>query len=237
MLFSILLFSQLTIALFIFSYGKPKKEISLGCIIYLQSLCFTCLFCPENQCFLEILRRQKVDNAYFLSLSHTHSLSFSFYLSLSVTLFHSLSHSHCHPLLYHPFSLIPFSLTLSQCLSHSLSHSLSLSLCFTTSFPLFVNLKTHRLLLCRVTSIIIIFLVLLPPPPLSTHSPQISASFWRQYQTFSFRKLWAFTGPGFLMSIAYLDPGNIESDLQSGATAQFKVRDHTRCSTQTGLNA
>uniref|UniRef100_A0A665VA08 Natural resistance-associated macrophage protein 2-like n=1 Tax=Echeneis naucrates TaxID=173247 RepID=A0A665VA08_ECHNA len=32
-------------------------------------------------------------------------------------------------------------------------------------------------------------------------------------QTFSFRKLWAFTGPGFLMSIAYLDPGNIESDL------------------------
>lgn len=43
------------------------------------------------------------------------------------------------------------------------------------------------------------------------------------YQTFSFRKLWAFTGPGFLMSIAYLDPGNIESDLQSGATAQFKL--------------
>uniref|UniRef100_F7ISK1 Uncharacterized protein n=1 Tax=Callithrix jacchus TaxID=9483 RepID=F7ISK1_CALJA len=30
-------------------------------------------------------------------------------------------------------------------------------------------------------------------------------------------------GPGFLMSIAYLDPGNIESDLQSGAVAGFKV--------------
>uniref|UniRef100_A0A8D0CSU7 Solute carrier family 11 member 2 n=1 Tax=Sander lucioperca TaxID=283035 RepID=A0A8D0CSU7_SANLU len=42
-------------------------------------------------------------------------------------------------------------------------------------------------------------------------------------QVFSFRKLWAFTGPGFLMSIAYLDPGNIESDLQSGATAGFKL--------------
>ncbi|KAK7471643.1 hypothetical protein BaRGS_00035740 [Batillaria attramentaria] len=41
--------------------------------------------------------------------------------------------------------------------------------------------------------------------------------------TFSFRKLWAFTGPGFLMSIAYLDPGNIESDLQSGAVAKFKL--------------
>lgn len=25
------------------------------------------------------------------------------------------------------------------------------------------------------------------------------------------------------MSIAYLDPGNIESDLQSGATASYKV--------------
>ncbi|XP_050737848.1 natural resistance-associated macrophage protein 2-like isoform X2 [Eriocheir sinensis] len=40
---------------------------------------------------------------------------------------------------------------------------------------------------------------------------------------FSFRKLWAFTGPGFLMSIAYLDPGNIESDLQSGTAASYKL--------------
>uniref|UniRef100_A0A8R1DTE8 Protein Malvolio n=1 Tax=Caenorhabditis japonica TaxID=281687 RepID=A0A8R1DTE8_CAEJA len=40
---------------------------------------------------------------------------------------------------------------------------------------------------------------------------------------FSFKKLWAFTGPGFLMSIAYLDPGNIESDLQSGAQAAYKL--------------
>ncbi|XP_069472938.1 natural resistance-associated macrophage protein 1 [Ambystoma mexicanum] len=40
---------------------------------------------------------------------------------------------------------------------------------------------------------------------------------------FSFWKLWAFTGPGFLMSIAYLDPGNVESDLQSGAVAGFKL--------------
>ncbi|KAG8520911.1 Natural resistance-associated macrophage protein 1, partial [Galemys pyrenaicus] len=41
--------------------------------------------------------------------------------------------------------------------------------------------------------------------------------------TFSLRKLWAFTGPGFLMSIAFLDPGNIESDLQTGAVAGFKL--------------
>lgn len=40
---------------------------------------------------------------------------------------------------------------------------------------------------------------------------------------FSFKKLWAFTGPGFLMSIAYLDPGNIESDLQSGTVAEYRL--------------
>ncbi|VDK80329.1 unnamed protein product [Litomosoides sigmodontis] len=43
------------------------------------------------------------------------------------------------------------------------------------------------------------------------------------HSRFSFRKLWAFMGPGFLMSIAYLDPGNIESDLQSGSQAQYRV--------------
>ena len=47
---------------------------------------------------------------------------------------------------------------------------------------------------------------------------------YSQDKWFSFRKLWAFTGPGFLMSIAYLDPGNIESDLQSGTVASYKVR-------------
>lgn len=41
--------------------------------------------------------------------------------------------------------------------------------------------------------------------------------------SFSFRTLWAFTGPGFLMSIAYLDPGNIESDLQAGNIASYKL--------------
>ncbi|XP_022646946.1 natural resistance-associated macrophage protein 2-like isoform X2 [Varroa destructor] len=45
----------------------------------------------------------------------------------------------------------------------------------------------------------------------------------KTYEWFSWRKLWAFTGPGFLMSIAYLDPGNIESDLQSGAVASYKL--------------
>lgn len=41
--------------------------------------------------------------------------------------------------------------------------------------------------------------------------------------SFSWRRLWSFTGPGFLMSIAYLDPGNIESDLQAGVVADYKL--------------
>ncbi|XP_074295316.1 metal transporter Nramp3-like [Silene latifolia] len=40
---------------------------------------------------------------------------------------------------------------------------------------------------------------------------------------FSWRKLWLFTGPGFLMSIAFLDPGNLEGDLQSGAIAGYSL--------------
>ncbi|WOL12637.1 metal transporter Nramp2 [Canna indica] len=40
---------------------------------------------------------------------------------------------------------------------------------------------------------------------------------------FSWRKLCQFTGPGFLMSIAFLDPGNIEGDLQAGAAAGYSL--------------
>ncbi|CAG8486643.1 599_t:CDS:2 [Paraglomus brasilianum] len=40
---------------------------------------------------------------------------------------------------------------------------------------------------------------------------------------FSWSKLWKYTGPGFLMSIAYLDPGNLEADLQTGAVAKFQL--------------
>ncbi|XP_053156188.1 natural resistance-associated macrophage protein 2 isoform X2 [Hemicordylus capensis] len=69
------------------------------------------------------------------------------------------------------------------------------------------------------------------PPPLSDSTDEFTTYFDQKipipedekHPWFSFRKLWAFTGPGFLMSIAYLDPGNIESDLQSGAVAGFKL--------------
>ncbi|XP_061470957.1 natural resistance-associated macrophage protein 2 isoform X2 [Rhineura floridana] len=69
------------------------------------------------------------------------------------------------------------------------------------------------------------------PPQLSDSTDEFTTYFDQKipipedekHPWFSFRKLWAFTGPGFLMSIAYLDPGNIESDLQSGAIAGFKL--------------
>ncbi|KAG0462435.1 hypothetical protein HPP92_020911 [Vanilla planifolia] len=41
--------------------------------------------------------------------------------------------------------------------------------------------------------------------------------------SFSWRKLWRFTGPGFLMCIAFLDPGNLEGDLQAGAIAGYSL--------------
>jgi natural resistance-associated macrophage protein 2 len=44
-----------------------------------------------------------------------------------------------------------------------------------------------------------------------------------EHTHFSWKKLWRYTGPGFLMSIAYLDPGNLESDLQAGAVAGYSL--------------
>ncbi|KAK4779409.1 hypothetical protein SAY86_006937 [Trapa natans] len=40
---------------------------------------------------------------------------------------------------------------------------------------------------------------------------------------FSWKKLWFFTGPGLLMSVAFLDPGNLEGDLQAGAIAGYSL--------------
>jgi len=42
-------------------------------------------------------------------------------------------------------------------------------------------------------------------------------------EKFSWRKLWLYTGPGWLMSIAYLDPGNLESDLQAGFGSGYQL--------------
>ncbi len=40
---------------------------------------------------------------------------------------------------------------------------------------------------------------------------------------FSWRKLWRYAGPGWLMSLAYLDPGNLESNLQQGAYTRLSI--------------
>ena len=40
----------------------------------------------------------------------------------------------------------------------------------------------------------------------------------------SWRKLWAFCGPGWLMSLAYLDPGNLEADLQQARVHALPAR-------------
>lgn len=43
--------------------------------------------------------------------------------------------------------------------------------------------------------------------------PPASAGFWRQYR--------AFVGPGFLVSVGYMDPGNWGTDLQAGASFRY----------------
>ena len=40
---------------------------------------------------------------------------------------------------------------------------------------------------------------------------------------FRWRRFWRFVGPGFLMSLAYLDPGNLEANLQSGAYTGLRL--------------
>ena len=52
---------------------------------------------------------------------------------------------------------------------------------------------------------------------------------------FSWKKLWRFAGPGWLMSLAYLDPGNLESNLQQGAYTKYDLVWVLWWSTVTGL--
>lgn len=39
----------------------------------------------------------------------------------------------------------------------------------------------------------------------------------------SWKNLFAYMGPGFLVSIAYIDPGNFETDLQAGAQYKYEL--------------
>ncbi|KAF5955050.1 hypothetical protein HYC85_007906 [Camellia sinensis] len=45
----------------------------------------------------------------------------------------------------------------------------------------------------------------------------------QKHQTPSWRKFLSFVGPGFLVSLAYLDPGNLETDLQAGANHGYEL--------------
>lgn len=64
-----------------------------------------------------------------------------------------------------------------------------------------------------------------PPHDPTIHTVEIESSDspGDSVPPFSWKKLWKFTGPGFLMSVAFLDPGNLEGDLQSGAVAGYSL--------------
>jgi len=40
---------------------------------------------------------------------------------------------------------------------------------------------------------------------------------------FSFKKLWAFMGPGFLVAVAFIDPGNFDTDISAGAKFGYSL--------------
>ncbi|XP_058098951.1 metal transporter Nramp7.2-like isoform X2 [Magnolia sinica] len=42
-------------------------------------------------------------------------------------------------------------------------------------------------------------------------------------ETSGWKKIMGFVGPGFLVSVAYLDPGNLETDLQAGAAHKYEL--------------
>ncbi|KAI8088653.1 natural resistance-associated macrophage protein-domain-containing protein [Halteromyces radiatus] len=52
---------------------------------------------------------------------------------------------------------------------------------------------------------------------------QVNTGITDENEPFSWKKLLKYTGPGWLMAIAYLDPGNLESDLQAGSIAGYKL--------------
>ncbi|KAJ9673556.1 hypothetical protein PVL29_023242 [Vitis rotundifolia] len=58
-----------------------------------------------------------------------------------------------------------------------------------------------------------------PPPPSHCHAHHLDLD----DQKPGWRKFLAFVGPGFLVSLAYLDPGNMETDLQAGANHGYEL--------------
>ncbi|XP_030520657.1 metal transporter Nramp5-like [Rhodamnia argentea] len=72
----------------------------------------------------------------------------------------------------------------------------------------------------------------LPPPPLprptgenksASHHHDEELDDHHHHQKPGWRKFMSFVGPGFLVSLAYLDPGNLETDLQAGANHRYEL--------------
>ncbi|XP_044474971.1 metal transporter Nramp5-like [Mangifera indica] len=59
-----------------------------------------------------------------------------------------------------------------------------------------------------------------PSPNVTTNNDDKS---FVDQQKPGWKKFLAFVGPGFLVSLAYLDPGNMETDLQAGASHQYEL--------------
>ncbi|XP_010063416.2 metal transporter Nramp5 [Eucalyptus grandis] len=72
-----------------------------------------------------------------------------------------------------------------------------------------------------------------PPPPRATddnksvdphqHHDKEHNDHHQPHQKAGWRKFMSFVGPGFLVSLAYLDPGNMETDLQAGASYGYEL--------------
>ncbi|CAN0919766.1 Metal transporter Nramp1 [Linum grandiflorum] len=63
--------------------------------------------------------------------------------------------------------------------------------------------------------------------PCSSRGSGLQVLWWTEksfcMQRKSWKNLFSYMGPGFLVSIAYIDPGNFETDLQSGARYKYEL--------------
>ncbi|GER49162.1 metal transporter [Striga asiatica] len=67
-----------------------------------------------------------------------------------------------------------------------------------------------------------------PPPSGSGPRPDSAKEFEQDQENYvqqkpRWRSFFSYVGPGFLVSLAYLDPGNLETDLQAGATHGYEL--------------
>src|SRR5512137_1539010 len=57
----------------------------------------------------------------------------------------------------------------------------------------------------------------------SVSLPEVHGSIAVPRQYSFWRKMWAFTGPGFLVAVGYMDPGNWATDLAGGARFGYSL--------------